>query len=234
LIKHNVIEDKDLIRREIIRNKSIYPMDEFRAYFLGVIAGDGNVGNERTRNIRIRLNDKDILESINKNLFEDQLRITKGILPSGKELFGIDIYCNIWKEIYNRWGLYSNKSSTIEIPDLEEKYLSHFIRGLIDTDGSFYLGKKYLNGRLFFSYGTKSKKMIDSVSELLFKNCNIKTNNLRTHILINGDNFYTIKSVNKQDPLKIGEWIYQNSEGNRGERKFLIWNNYKTQKEYYG
>ena len=177
------------------------------------------------------MNDFDVLDCINKNIFDNKINIKTKILPSGKTHYRLSVYNSyIWKEAVENFKLCNNKSAVIEFPDLEEKYLPHFVRGLVDTDGCFSTSR----GRLSFSYGSCSGKFIEKLYDVFIKYCGInKIKISRTEKQLPYHDFYVFKLCNKKDPIAIGQWIYNNSENNRGERKFNIWLKSYINSEFY-
>lgn len=207
----------------ILTGYGLEPMNEYKAYMLGVIFGDGSLGKGDDKCIEIGMNDFDVLDCINKNVFDGKISINTRTLKSGKTHYRLGIHnSNIWKEAVEKFGLCNNKSAVMKFPEIEEQYLSHFVRGLVDSDGSFFLD----SNKLSFSYGSRSFDFIKILKEVLIKYCNV--NNIKISELLTKQNnkFYIIRWCNKKDPLAIGQWIYKNSNNNRGERKFTTWFNY--------
>lgn len=206
----------------ILTGYSLLPMNEYKAYMLGIIFGDGSLGKSTKQEIEIAMNDFDVLNCINRNVFDNKININTRILKSGKTNYRLGIYnSKIWEEAIYNFELCNNKSAVIKFPNLDEKYLSHFVRGLVDSDGSFFLD----NNKLTFAYGSCSLFFITKLKDVLMKYCNV--NNIKIlRINRKSNDYYTIKWCNKKDPYAIGRWVYKDSENNRGERKFLIWNNF--------
>ena len=102
-----------------------------KAYLLGLIYGDGHVG--KNNSIEICSSDLDVIESINR-IFNYKLSITK------KTKTARSIYINSKKlsnELRNNYALKSKKSDNITFPNIDEKFVPHFLSGEIAADGSF-------------------------------------------------------------------------------------------------
>jgi len=217
--RHNIKFKED---NGLLTGYSLFPMNEYKAYFLGIVFGDGSLGKPTDPCIEIGMNDLDVLDSINKNMFDDKINISQKRLPSGKMHYRLSIYNScIWKEAVEHFKLCNKKSAVIEFPELlEEKYLPHFVRGLIDSDGCFILRN---DKKLSFTYGSCSYKFIKKLLNVLIKYCGINEVAISKIITNAGSDFFLFKACNKKDPFAIGKWAYENSENNRGERKYNIW-----------
>lgn len=102
-----------------------------KAYIFGIISSDGSVCN----GLSIVLSNKDI--EILENL-KSELNSTHPI----KEKNGYVHFCisnkKIKKDLFSL-GLLLNKSqNNLKFPNLEDKYISHYLRGIFDGDGSIY------------------------------------------------------------------------------------------------
>ena len=113
------------------------------AYVLGFFTADGNmIKNKRGAHfIEFQIADKDLLEKI-KKAFNSNHKITvrkrRGIW---KTSYRLQIGS---KEIFNdllKLGLTPNKSKIIKLPNISDKYFSHFLRGYFDGDGNVTIAK---------------------------------------------------------------------------------------------
>lgn len=119
------------------------------AYILGLILTDGSL-YENT--VSIALKDSDILEKV-KNALSSEHPIRK---YQGRDIyifsFGNLRISNRLKEL----GITAHKSLTVKFPNVPDAYLSHFIRGIFDGDGSIYYEKQRrgLSFRVDFTSGS--------------------------------------------------------------------------------
>lgn len=108
------------------------------AYAIGLIASDGCLNKDR-RHILFTSADKELVED-----FKRALKIKNKIYRSGrggeaiKKYYSIQFGDVVFYEFLNSIGLTPAKSKTIKKVEIPKKYLSGFIRGLFDGDGSFY------------------------------------------------------------------------------------------------
>jgi hypothetical protein len=145
-----------------------------KAYILGLLYADGSV-NRHNNDLKITLHKKDvdILNKINK--------IIKSNRPIGSTLNKEkkDSYrtlCITNKNIKNnlyKLGIIPNKTLHIRFPKfLKKEYIFHFIRGVFDGDGYFYIDKRHKAKGCFAIVGNKD--FCKDINILLNKN-NIKS-----------------------------------------------------------
>lgn len=174
------------------------------AYILGFFYSDGNVTKDR-KEINIHLNKKDhyILKKIRK------------IMGSNRPIrkYGSASYLRLNSKILVRdimsLGCIPRKSLILDFPDIEEKYLSHFIRGYFDGDGSIHFNKP--NTIKIHICGTN--KFLTKLQLRLNKSINIKINPLYK------DRTFWVCRYYSDDARKLCFWMYKNSKGLYLERK---------------
>jgi len=108
------------------------------AYVLGFFTADGNmIKNKRGAHfIEFQITDKDLLKKIRELLDSNHKISVRKIDARSKTLYRLQIGS---KKIFNdllKLGLTPNKSKTIKLPVVPEKYSSHFLRGYFDGDGN--------------------------------------------------------------------------------------------------
>jgi len=170
-----------------------------KAYWLGFITGDGCI---HKGGVRIKLNKDDIshIKRFKKDI-ESGHKITDVNSENCKQIniTRVEIADDL-KEL----GLPENKTyKNISIPDVPKKYMSHYIRGLFDADGSVYKSKAY-NGGSFVITGTE--KIINEVNDII--------SNLIGHSNKVGrdSNSYELRYGAKDDLEKIYSYFYNNAD----------------------
>ncbi|MEK7114881.1 MAG: LAGLIDADG family homing endonuclease [Patescibacteria group bacterium] len=121
------------------------------AYVTGLAIGDGNLSNPNGRATRLRITCdtkyqnliKEICTSIQKVLPENKVLIIK----RAKTFWDVSCYSNKW-EGWLGWQAKggSKYNQNVSIPDwiqTKEKYKINCLRGLLQTDGTIYLDRKY-------------------------------------------------------------------------------------------
>jgi len=125
------------------------------AYILGFLCADGNIidseNSSRTRYVQFASKDKEILEKIRKALNSNHpIRIRssqKKLFPNGKYYtFSKTFYFRIGnKKLVSqleKLGVPARKSKIIKFPKVPSLYLSHFVRGYFNGDGTVYVEKR--------------------------------------------------------------------------------------------
>ena len=188
-----------------------YVFDEITkesAYALGLIITDGSVDKA---GYRVSYHSKD----------DELIQIMRHIFnlngSSYKSIPGEQLYFNS-KYMVNsltKYGVYPNKTFTVRMPCLEEKYYSHFFRGVIDGDGCIGLPRKT---NIVVSIVSGSELFLKDMQEYLISKLYIKV-----YCRKNKRNI-SILEIHGENARKFCEFIYYDSEGLRLSRKF---NNYE-------
>lgn len=147
---------RNLLKRKGIKtegNKHNFPRDEFyfnninskeKAYWLGFLYADGCV-HSNSNEISITSKDRDHLEKFRKAIKSNN-KISESIdkrFSSLPKIYHFSIRDKQLKSDLIKWGCVPNKSLTLtKIPNIPRDFVSHFIRGYFDGDGSLH----WLNG----------------------------------------------------------------------------------------
>lgn len=147
---------RNLLKRKGIKtkeNKHNFPRDEFyfsnidskeKAYWLGFLYADGYV-HSNSNEISITSKDRDHLEKFRKAIKSNN-KIGESIdkrFSSMPKIYHFSIRDKQLKSDLIKWGCVPNKSLTLtKIPNIPRDFVSHFIRGYFDGDGSLH----WLNG----------------------------------------------------------------------------------------
>ena len=122
--------------------------NENTAYVLGLWYSDGNISS--TRNVcALSLTDHQIVRDVAK-LFNFKRKFYEKKYKLGKierSQLALKMTSPFLRNDFIKLGCYPAKSYTVNYPDINPKYDKHFIRGIIDGDGSFS-GKKNSNAML--------------------------------------------------------------------------------------
>lgn len=184
------------------------------SWVLGIIATDGNIEGKHV--LRICSSDVTFLSQISSIMDSTYQPIKRNTIIDGKKYTGYVLKISntcIVKDV-TELGIYSNKTFTIEFPHIPDEYMSHFIRGCWDGDGSICIRKaKQL---LRSGYISASPSFTDALQEQLIKIGLPK----RRYITAKGH--HTIEYSHKHT-LKLCEYMYQDSEDVRLERKYNVY-----------
>ena len=161
----------------VIRKKIRHPVDSsLLSEFIGIIMGDGCITENQTKITFNRGTDKNyavFIQNVVKKLFNiSSIVVNKkrdkgsGIVISSRNLvdFLIDKGLKKGSKIKNR----------IDVPPWifnKDSYKKHCIRGLVDTDGSFYLYKHKVNNKVYTNFSmcftNYSGPLLDSAYRIL-------------------------------------------------------------------
>lgn len=212
----NLLSLKEINRLKFPRNSfAFHIIDENSAYWIGFLCADGTV--LKNNEIRISLNAKDIkhIEKF-KNFLNSSNTISNGIYGKEERAYFSIRDEQIAKDLADR-GCINNKTYLLKFPNeqqIPEKYLSHFIRGYFDGDGSinYSFDKRYPSYRKYRIGFVGTEDFLKGVRHFFDKD-NVKIENHKTWCQLN-------LSGNKS-VIKYLNLIYKDStENNRLDRKY--------------
>jgi predicted DNA-binding protein YlxM (UPF0122 family) len=125
------------------------------AYVLGLIATDGCVS--KTGTISLCINDKDLLKKVKTLLSSDHPIKYYGYQEG---LYSFSFSREKLVTDLNKLGILPKKSLNILFPDVPDRFLADFIRGVFDGGGSVFYEKRSNKFPLRSSFVSSSKKFI--------------------------------------------------------------------------
>lgn len=237
--------DPKIIKRQLIECNTYDPLkyDKFligkfdqivseeQSYWLGMLAADGSVTNKQ---LILQLAEVDIDHVIKfKNFIGVDYKISKTITNLNGELFNGYRYVvsssNFVKSLVKH-GLVPKKSITLEFPKtIPNELIRHYIRGLVDGDGSFSIDK---SDRLHFSL-VSSLDVCKEVQRHLIKNCNINETKLYEMISKIGEKYYYLNYCGSKQCCRIADYLYDDATIFLDRKKFLI-DTFKSNHKFIG
>ena len=199
---------------------SFNPLTSAKAWLLGVIFGDGSM-HPRQNSITICAgSDKEIAEKVCGVVGGTLEPKQERTMYRGKYHPYWNVYLNsvrIWREVHTMFGLTPDKSLTMKFPALPMDALSHFVRGLTDSDGCWDRSRKLPRWR----YATGSIAFSEELRRILQHVLNITIT--EAHHDPRGGGGYSLECTGKK-ALAVGNWMYADSSPTtRCERKFNRW-----------
>lgn len=179
-----------------------------KAYFLGLIFADGNIredsrgGGRKIFSIMLTQEDSYILNKFNSYANFDS-KLTIHHKKDFKPRYGLIINSSkIYDDLINL-GVSKRKSKEgIEfIPNLQDEYIPHFIRGYFDGDG---IAKK--EGYIGFCGDIK---MLKYIKDILIEKCNVKDNTITFN---KANNIYYIQWASLKDVQSIFDYMYKDKD----------------------
>lgn len=211
------LRDKSMAREIVYKKNKIkvnreYDKNIFKewspkmAYLLGLIFTDGNIAYNQGKN---KLYKRFSFSQTNVDFFNKVCRLFSF---SGKTYLNKTNQCQTMYisnvDMVNdleKLGLHPNKSLDIKFPEVPNEYVSHFIRGIFDGDGS------KMQNRL--TIVSASKKFLESIYEVL------KKNDIESKFY--SYQYYTLRINKKSEINKFFNFIYKDKGDMYFEKKYL-------------
>lgn len=147
-------------------------LNEYSAYFFGLMAADGCVYRQEPNNRYLNMlssNDVDILEKFNRFVGSNRP------FTRDRDNYRACVTSNKIGDRLISVGITPNKSLSLEILDKKLLYDRHFLRGLVDGDGSIGINQK---DEPIFHFLSGSKRMVEQLAESLLVNGICENNKL--------------------------------------------------------
>ena len=203
-------------------NKQGYPRNEYyfnkidteeKAYWLGVLYADGCVYSNNYE-ISINITDKEHIEKFKQAIGAINHKITKTNdkrFKNAKTLYQFAIKDKQLHQDLIKWGCVPQKSLILnKIPNIPRDYVSHFLRGYFDGDGSLHYLKGTNNFRISF-VGTKD--FLNDIQKEIQTNVSLQYGNT--------GKAFTLQIAGRKQVVRILNYLYNNSNDNiRLNRKY--------------
>lgn len=182
--KQQKYRNLETYKKERICNENFFENfnTEKSAYWAGFILGDGHV-SEATLTIHLSTIDLSHLEKFKSDI-ETNYAITISNPPPNKiknKEFGTCILPIIKEKLCKdliKHGITINKSKHCTIPkSLPENMIHHFMRGLFDADGSFWIS----NNNAHFSVVSSVESFLEEYQAILMKTCDLNKTKIRAN-----------------------------------------------------
>jgi DNA-binding transcriptional regulator WhiA len=179
-----------------------------KAYWLGFLIGDGSI-SQRSDSLRLELSkiDEDHLYK-----FLKFMEGTQSVTNSKKNCSYI-IFCgkNFVKSL-SRYGLVKNKTYSTKTPNISNKYLHDFYRGILDSDG-WIIRHKLVNRppQHEFGFSSGSKQLLCELQAWLEKNLGKPCGKV-IHRQRKNQSVYQFVVGGNKNFIKIAHLLYNNPE----------------------
>ena len=209
----NILEKHNIKRNNIYHNLDLVEdywtvIDSYdKAYFLGFLITDGNVIGNAVR-LSIKSNDVEILETFSK-----YTKNSNKICFDKRGCSTFSVKRKKWVSDLSQYGMMPNKTHKTYLPKLDEEYMPHLIRGMIDGDGWI----SYKSHQLGFC-GTE--QCVAQIRDYLSEKLNV----YKVKILQTGPHLWQITWASIKDIEKIGKFLYENKKDCYLKRKLENFN----------
>ena len=207
-------------------NKQGYPRNEFyfnkidtpeKAYWLGFLYADGCTHNGSSE-VSIQLTDKEHIEKFKQAIGAINHKIVEihdTRWENAKTLYMFSIKDKQLHADLCKWGCVPNKTFLInKIPNIPRDYVSHFLRGYFDGDGSLHYLKSTNNFRISFTCG--SVEFLEDIQKELGTSLSIRNEK--------GTNSNYLQISGRHQVERILNYLYKDStESTRLDRKYDLY-----------
>lgn len=198
-----------------------------KAYFLGLLYADGCITNNKNScYIKLKESDRYIIEKFKeeidsqKPLYYRKSEIVKGTDYVGKAQYKLELNSQLLiKDLY-KWGVTQNKSLSIQFPT-NISYMRDFIRGFFDGDGCIYNSQN----RIMLNF-VSNEFFLQGFNKFLQEELDIFTKCKKD----NRSNSWYMFIAKIKDVLKFCEYIYQDENCIKLERKYKKYKDYLKEK----
>jgi hypothetical protein len=177
---------------------------EPKAYWLGFLAADGNIGNRNELSVSLALHDKEHLLKLSSFLGSNH-----PIHDYRYSYSSFSRLCIKSKQLIDdlrKAGVTQRKTFTLEWPkNMDDNLLRHFTRGYMDGDGGFDPGSMAHPWNLMFRI-TGNTAFISSLQQFLMRSCNLRETKLR--IRHPGKPISMVCYCGKTQVGRIATWLY--------------------------
>lgn len=221
---------KNLLNRHNINsrgNKQGYPRNEYyfnnidtkeKAYWLGFLYADGCV-HKNNNEISINITDEEHIKKFQSAIgaINHKITVTNDTRwKAVKTLYQFSIKDSQLHSDLIKYGCVPEKSLILEkIPNIPRDFVSHFIRGYFDGDGSLHFLQKQNNFRISFTSGSVPF-LKDIQKELEVSHLSLGHSK--------ETNTYQLQIMGAKQVIRILNYLYQGSEENiRLNRKYSLY-----------
>ena len=200
-------------------NKNMFKSinSEASAYFLGLMITDGCILEPDLKNnhpnykmqIELQEGDRYILETLKKELQLSSTNLYESSRIKGNtesKTVSLGWYSTEMANDLKQYGVIPRKTSTVYLPILDDEYMPHLIRGMIDGDGCLTITHPKGRPRLSISF-CGNQQCVTQLRDFLSDTLSVKKN----IVLQAGENLWQTAWSSKDDCFKICEYIYKDA-----------------------
>lgn len=191
---------------------------EGKAYLLGLIFSDGSIGEDNALNISSK--DQGLIKTCQK-----LLKTNKPIYHYQNNFSLVFKNSNLYRALRNQ-GILTRKSwKEYGLPLIPKSLMWHFLRGVFDGDGSFYIDDRGKWKYLCVSFSCGSRRFLREIKGWLEKS-EIKTHKIRFDRKPNNKGCWQLRITSKEAIKKFTDYLYKHSN-------YFLNRKYKIVKTFY-
>lgn len=183
-----------------------------KAYWLGMLTGDGWITDKNEFGISLEQEDKELVHKFRNFLKSNHpiKRKINGVKKDGTESISYEIRINNKTIVADlrKYGFTDDKTHYIKFPEIEEEFLSNYMLGLVDSDGSIYLKTHYKNKnvRLLNFNFIGPTEFAETFQSILIQKCHVSKTKLGTQK--NTDFVRIVEYAGYKNIFKIIKFLY--------------------------
>jgi len=181
---------------------------EGKAYLLGLIFADGSVSSKKSY-INLTLNDEKLLKICKKLLKTD-----RHLYSYNNKSYSLIIGNKKLHQTLIKLGVLQRKSwKELSLPSIPKNLMCHFLRGVHDGDGSFFLDKRE-GGKycyLVSSFCCGSYRFLTEIKNYTESKLNVTFQKVRFDDKGNATGSYQLRLSRKKDIKKFTDYLYKNA-----------------------
>jgi hypothetical protein len=185
-----------------------------KAYWLGMLTGDGWITDDNDFGLSLEQTDKEYVYNFRDFLQSDHPIKPKnnGLKKDGTPSVSYELRISNKKIVSDlrKYGLNANKTHHMDFPSLSKEFLPYYMLGLVDSDGSIYLKTHYRKPDVkllnFNFIGTTS--FAQTFQNILIEQCNISRTKLGTQSKT--DFVRTVEYAGYKNIYKVVRFLYEN------------------------
>lgn len=188
-----------------------------KAYWLGFLYADGYISTQNEIRINLKRDDEDHLKKIQKAIQAINHQIGYSEKRDGEKIFYQAYFSIRDKQMVadlERLGCYNNKSSSLVFPTYKQvplKYMSHFIRGYFDGDGSINYSKSHYVRNTDGASSNRWKISFVGTPEFLTGLKKVLNKDSIALEKITGNNFTNLTISGNNQVAELGEYLWYES-----------------------
>ena len=210
-------------------NSSAYDPDIFEIenkhilyYIIGLIVTDGNI-SKNNKKLTISLTDKDVIYALSQYVINAKRRKIYSQQPklknASKAYTLINANPNTMQKL-NEIGIMSQKTYTLKMPKIDERYVYDFLRGVFDGDGCVYISNKRYGGYYSIAIASGSTDFSNDLMNLLTQLGYSPRLVLDSRRKNSEHKTYCIKLNKQQEVARFMENIYKYADSIMIKRKY--------------
>lgn len=184
---------------------------ECKAYFLGLIITDGCIHSTKGRqplvSLTLQKSDAYLLEKL-----KEELNSNKRVTGDGRGCCSLSILSSKMVTDLKQYGIAPDRSLSVAFPkNIPKQFYRHFIRGVLDGDGSVSYYSRAAHGRKSHTKAVRfckgNKQFLEDLVEFLFANAEVEKVNLYRE----KDNLWSIAYRKNSSMLKLIDYMYDDA-----------------------